>query len=370
MKKANTLQMYFCLLFIGLITNLHAQNYYNNPESVVYDAANDRYLVSNKGDGKIIAVDKEENQTLFNTDQASIRGLHILGDKVFAGCDAGVAAFNLADGTRAFIVDIPERALLNDVTSDSDGILYVSDSSGHQIFKVNPSDQTYTILATGIFGTNGLWYDSIEDRLFTTTAGSTPSISAVDINDGTVTQLVVTPHQSLDGITEDNEGNIYYSSWQAGAVYKYDRAFSQDPVLVSSGHAGPADIGYNLIDNVLAIPEFLDHEVIFLDMGSTSVGSSKRVPQKYLLGQNFPNPFNPTTRIPYSLLKPGTVKLDVFNNLGQHIRTLINGFHPAGNYEIIWDGRNDSGQNVSSGIYLYGIMNGESDQTHKMHLMR
>lgn len=362
--------MTICILIICLTVNLYAQNYYSNPESVVYDAANDRYLVSNKGDGKIIAVDKEENQTIFNTDQVSIRGLHILGDKVFAGCDAGVAAFNLEDGTRAFVIDISEKVLLNDVTSDSDGNLYVSDSSGDQIFKVNPSNQTYTILATGILGTNGLWYDSIEDRLFTTTAGVTPSISAVDLSDGTVTQLVVTPQMSLDGLTEDNEGNIYYSSWQAGAVYRYDRAFSQDPFLVSSGHAGPADIGYNLIDNVLAIPEFLDNEVLFLDMGSTSVGSSGTIPQTYQLAQNFPNPFNPSTTIQYSLLKPGSIKLQVFNSLGHHVRTLINAFHPVGNYETIWDGRNDSGQHVGSGIYLYRIMNGESNQTYKMHLLK
>jgi hypothetical protein len=370
MKTVNPLNTILFLVIICLAANLYAQSYYNNPESVVYDAANDRYLVSNKGDGKIIAVDKEENQTLFNTDQKSIRGLHILGDKVFAGCDTGVVAFNLADGTRAFVIDIPEKVLLNDVTSDSDGNLYISDSSGDQIFKVNPTDKTYTILATGILGTNGLWYDSIEDRLFTTTAGITPSISAVDLSDGTVTQIVVTPHMALDGLTEDNEGNIYYSSWQFGAVYRYDRAFSQDPVLVSSGHTGPADIGYNLVDNVLAIPEFLDNEVIFLDMGSTSVGSSKMVPKGYILGQNFPNPFNPLTTIQYSLSKSRLIKLDVFNSIGQHIRTLTNSYHAAGNYQIIWDGKNDSGKNMSSGIYLYGIMNGESNQMVKMHLLR
>ena len=73
------------------------------------------------------------------------------------------------------------------------------------------------------------------------------------------------------------------------------------------------------------------------------------------LAQNYPNPFNPSTTISYSLIERSSVKLDVYNQKGQKIKTLINSTKDAGNHQIIWNGTNSSGKPVSSGIYLYKI---------------
>ena len=253
--------------------SLAGQNYFNNPESVVYDSENQRYLVSNKGDGKIISVDKQGNQNVFNSDQASIRGLHIVGDLVYAACNAGLAAFHLNNGKRAFVVPITDRQFLNDVTSDAHGNIYVTDSGGSKVYKINPEHICSTLVPT-IPGPNGIMYDSQENRLFVTTGGQTPGISSIRLTDGSLTQIVKTAQNRLDGLTEDTEGNIYYSSWETGSIYKYSRAFTGYPELISSGYNGPADIGCNLEDNILAIPVFNSNTVRFLQLESNSVKPS------------------------------------------------------------------------------------------------
>ncbi|MEL6822128.1 MAG: FlgD immunoglobulin-like domain containing protein, partial [Calditrichota bacterium] len=82
-------------------------------------------------------------------------------------------------------------------------------------------------------------------------------------------------------------------------------------------------------------------------------GIERLVPNKSALSQNFPNPFNPTTIIPYQVAQDGRVKLRIYSVLGQLIRTLVNENQSAGYHEISWDGRSDSGREAASGIYFY-----------------
>jgi len=88
-------------------------------------------------------------------------------------------------------------------------------------------------------------------------------------------------------------------------------------------------------------------------------------PKIYHLKQNFPNPFNPSTKIKYSLLKSENVKIEIFNLLGQKIETLLNGQMPAGLHEIEF-----TDKNLPSGIYLYRIQAGEYHEVKKMILLK
>jgi serine protease len=94
------------------------------------------------------------------------------------------------------------------------------------------------------------------------------------------------------------------------------------------------------------------------------------VPSAFELSQNYPNPFNPDTRIMYSLDRSANVRLMVYNLLGQEVARLVDGFRNAGSYEVTWDGRNDSGSSVSSGIYFYKLEAGENSAVRKMLLMK
>jgi hypothetical protein len=90
----------------------------------------------------------------------------------------------------------------------------------------------------------------------------------------------------------------------------------------------------------------------------------------YSLSQNYPNPFNPTTTIDYSLRDRSQVTLKIYNVAGQLIRTLVNDAKTAGAHTISWDGRNNAGQTVSSGVYFYRLQAKEFVQTRKMVLLK
>lgn len=84
-------------------------------------------------------------------------------------------------------------------------------------------------------------------------------------------------------------------------------------------------------------------------------------PTGFDLRQNFPNPFNPATRIRYQVAESRVVKLEVYDILGRQIRTLVNGYQNAGFYEIEWDGKNNAGFETASGIYFYRLRSGASN---------
>ena len=93
-------------------------------------------------------------------------------------------------------------------------------------------------------------------------------------------------------------------------------------------------------------------------------------PEVYALENNFPNPFNPETTIKYQLPDANEVTLEVFNMLGQVVRTMVDReFQNAGRYSYQWDATNDSGQPLSSGIYFYRVTAGGEFQSHKKMLL-
>lgn len=95
------------------------------------------------------------------------------------------------------------------------------------------------------------------------------------------------------------------------------------------------------------------------------------LPGDYALGQNYPNPFNPSTRISFALPRAGHVRLTVFNILGEQVTTLVDRELTVGEHSTEWDGRNNEGQPVSSGTYLYRLeVDGQTKQTRKMLLLK
>ncbi len=73
------------------------------------------------------------------------------------------------------------------------------------------------------------------------------------------------------------------------------------------------------------------------------------------LDQNRPNPFNPVTTISYSLPSAADVKIEIYNAAGKLVRTLVDGRQEAGEKSAVWDGTNDVGQKVASGVYMYRL---------------
>ena len=93
------------------------------------------------------------------------------------------------------------------------------------------------------------------------------------------------------------------------------------------------------------------------------------LPERFELGVNYPNPFNPSTVIPYQLPTPMHVRLEVFNLLGQRIDTLIDQERPAGFHTAVWDATNAAGEAVSAGVYLYRLSGDGAKRSRSMVLI-
>lgn len=94
------------------------------------------------------------------------------------------------------------------------------------------------------------------------------------------------------------------------------------------------------------------------------------LPNSFSLSHNYPNPFNPETRIDYALPRGCNVKLIIYNILGQKVKTLVDEFQIAGFKTVRWNGRDDQRQECGSGIYFYRLEAGEFSQTNKMILLK
>ena len=256
------------LLFFILIPAVStAQNLLANPESIVYDENNKRYLVSNTGpnNGNIVEIDSVGNQRFFTTDLDISAGLHIVDNTLFVACIAsGLKGYNLTTGEKTMDLNIPGMQLLNDVTSDTSGYLYITDSEARKIFRVRLSDQSYsTFVSLSYIYPNGIIFDKKENRLLVCYGENNSPIQAIDINSRSVETIIHTGLSFLDGIAEDDQGHYYFSSNGTHAVYRYDREFANPPEKVSSGHITPADIFYNKKTHILAVPNLRSDYVDF-----------------------------------------------------------------------------------------------------------
>jgi hypothetical protein len=103
----------------------------------------------------------------------------------------------------------------------------------------------------------------------------------------------------------------------------------------------------------------------------TAVAEREQSPLAFDLRANYPNPFNPLTRIDYSLARPARVNLVIYNSAGQLVRTLVQELQQvAGVHHVQWNGRNDAGESLASGVYLYRLEAGDFVRTRKMVLVR
>jgi hypothetical protein len=93
-------------------------------------------------------------------------------------------------------------------------------------------------------------------------------------------------------------------------------------------------------------------------------------PRPVTLYQNYPNPFNPSTSIAYYLPRAGRASLVIYDVTGSRVRALENGSKPAGRHTILWDGRNDAGVQIGSGVYYYRLKTGKDVITKKLVIVR
>ncbi|MBU0509868.1 T9SS type A sorting domain-containing protein [bacterium] len=369
MKTHCTARLVLVILTLISVHQAKAQ-YYNNPESAAFDELRNCWYVSNYGDGKIIRVDTSGAQTVFSDTLGRVAGLLIVDDVLYAASNdtpfIGTMGFDLDTRQLVRNIQIPVDGMVNDITTDGYGFLYVTDFYDNKIYRVNlATDEVWIFVSSGLPMPNGIVYDPALDRLFVScqNASGRP-IKIVDLADSSVSIGVYTNLGGVDGLALDNENRLYFSAWQTDAIYRYGLGLSGSAELVSSGHLDPADIAINLRDNVLAVPNYTRNTVDFVSLAPDAVDETP-IPTLTGLSQCYPNPFNSRAVIEYSLNTPGEVRIDVFDALGRLHETLIRETQTPGRHRLIW-----SAASHPSGTYFYRIMTGDRVETRKIVLLK
>lgn len=175
-------------------------------------------------------------------------------------------------------------------------------------------------------------------------------------------------------------------------IYSQDNGLGKMKVLIHSEH--PWDIAEQIksglsdiitLPFVSRVPLLEDAQQVWISQAAVSTGAARAVkveglgggslPNQFILYQNRPNPFNPTTAIDFYISGSGVsgnnpVRLEVFNILGQSVKILINETMPTGHHSIIWDGSDQNRERTASGVYFYRLKVGDESLTRKMVLLK
>ena len=103
-------------------------------------------------------------------------------------------------------------------------------------------------------------------------------------------------------------------------------------------------------------------------VGDNTLGNEQ--PLEFTLSANYPNPFNPSTTIDYSIATASDVSIVVYDMMGREVKTLVADFATPGSYSVVWDAKNNEGMSVSAGMYVYKMISGNFVEVNKMLLVK
>ncbi|MBD3382529.1 MAG: T9SS type A sorting domain-containing protein [candidate division Zixibacteria bacterium] len=181
---------------------------------------------------------------------------------------------------------------------------------------------------------------------------------------------------SKNAVLAEAGNRVFMISRDNANGIEIDLAFMENGLLVNDDHA-LTQITFRKKSGKTHVLDFAD--VILRDRANNEVPVvkqefngmiSSQLPAVYKLSQNRPNPFNMETVIYYDMPKAGYVSLKIYNIQGQVVNVLASNYQDAGRHYLSWNGRNEAGQEVASGVYFYRIETGNYSQTRKMTLLK
>ena len=184
----------------------------------------------------------------------------------------------------------------------------------------------------------------------------------------------------LDQLSSIIPQNTQMTSVFDQAVFYQKNSFLR--MLSYDGQSNPLNAGQFIVADVpfslVNVGDITVENVIVADENDEAMQKveieikyeSPSVPLDYMLSQNFPNPFNPTTMVQFSVPKDQFVTISVFDMLGQEVTSLYSGNAKAGIYTLNWNGLDHSGKQVSSGSYIYRMTAGDFVQSKKMMFIK
>lgn len=203
-----------------------------------------------------------------------------------------------------------------------------------------------------------------------------PYFKVLGLDDGNATLLNIEGHNFLEDLTWDYTGENAYID-QIYHIAPAELLFSNPDFGYNCGvvydEGNYKTIGTSFEITGLDGENDLDDAVNgIIDFFGVSTGSSDNIiptGSKYL-AQNYPNPFNPETTIQFNLPEEQEITIEVFNTKGQKVKQLLKEQMPNGQHSVVWNGKDDTGKPVSSGIYFYRMTSGVNISTKKMILMK
>ena len=254
----------------------------------------------------------------------------------------------------------PERGVSGSsiFTPDGSGILHMRQSTLYQ-FPTDGSGPEEAIANLGGYASD-LSISADGDWLLFHRDDGQVSIDLYDVN-GTANGTLSC---SLDKL------RIY--NFSSGSVYP---VFPPESYIESyNGYISPdgSQFCYMLNDRRTMSPEYDVYVQDFPGLADLAklTGVADEVPEQFAIAGNFPNPFNPSTTISFSLAEPGHAGLAVYNIAGQLVRELVNGNLSAGAHDVVWDGCDNTGVRVSSGVYFVRLTKGTYTAAHRMTLVK
>lgn len=290
------------LLPVLLSISLSAQ--FNGPESVEYDPIGDRYFVSNTSSSIIKVIDQQGNVADFATGLPnSPYGLEIMGDVLYACMGSGVRGYSLGTGEEVYYRNLNAQ-FPNGITTDRI-FLYITGFQGQNIIKVDPINDTHEVLVPSTGGQpNGIVYDPNGERLVVAFWGSNAPIKSFDRITGAATTLVAnTGLGNIDGITIDCLGRFITASWSPDQLTAWEPTFTSPGVdLGASGLNNPADIDFNDVNDVVAVPNSGANTVTFHEI-SCAIAVPEQIGQQEQL-MVIPNPVRDVMHVQPAFKQP------------------------------------------------------------------
>lgn len=189
------------------------------------------------------------------------------------------------------------------------------------------------------------------------------------------TELILNTLYNVTVIYDGSDYEIYING-ELDAFTAFSGSILTTPIELMIGQVLPGNTQYNfkgVLDDIRIYNYALSYSSIqSLHDFITDVEEEKEIklPNNFGLVQNYPNPFNGQTNIEFQLSNQSNVKLEIFNILGQRIKSLMNEEKSPGYYTISWDGKNDFGESVNSGIYFIKISADKFSDIKKMTLLK
>jgi hypothetical protein len=319
------------------------------------------------------------------------------GNNLFVGTDLGV--FSTTDGGSSWVQDV--NGMANVPVLDLD-----YRASDNKIFAATHGRSMYSSTLTGGGGgtqTANLTYDDgtptsgyywnnsgqgSVNRMTPTLSNATLTkmeIYITGVQAGTATYIPIvlsisggSPGSNL--ATLNSKTAASYPGWDPTSLSSYGIVVNGD-FFVGLKYDGvnKPTYGYDPVDNGRAwdfdgtIWSTLN-ETYFIRatiQTTTSVAEiSSQIPKEFELSYNYPNPFNPSTKFKYSLPEGRNVKIIIYDLNGSKVTELVNNYQGAGTYEVTWNGKNDLGNQVASGTYIYQVNAGSFSKTKKMIMLK